>query len=165
MLLELLMEMGVAKDPERYGMGWSNTEPYKSPFWRELEPGRSINPLSPLRPSGHILDPDQRYLRSLRERLTGNQQRSADASEGLTLDPGMKSIMEMLARRARERARPRSEGDYQGGTRRKGRPEGQRGGPAEMPRVPDDPDFFSNMPRYLDGYLINGSHNWMRDRA
>jgi len=145
MLLELLMEMGVAEDPERYGMG----EKYKNPLWRELMPGYSINPLRPYSPSGHTLDPDQRYLRSLRERLTGNQQRAAGALEGSTLDPGMKSIVEWLARRERERARPLSEADYMDPryeSRRHPHPEGSPRGPVEMPRVPVDPGFFSNMP-------------------
>jgi len=145
MLLELLMEMGVAKEPGQYGMG----ERYKNPLWRELEPGRGINPLRPYRPSGHTLDPDQRYLRTLRDRLIGNQQRGADALEGLTLDPGMKSIMEWLARRERERARPLSEADYMDPryeSRRHPHPEGSPRGPVEMPRRPVPPGFSSNMP-------------------
>ena len=150
LLLELLAKMAMGDRPPPYGMG----KPYKNPLWREARPDLGVS-LGPPRVSGD--NPEEawvdRALRAIYERMLGNHERAAGASEGLTLDPGMKALEAYLVKRdserARERRRPRSEADYldpRYASRGYRHAEGFPGGVVEMPRVPVDPGFFSNMP-------------------
>ena len=109
LLQELLAKMAMGDRPPPYGMG----KPYKNPLWREARPDLGISLNAP-RVSGD--NPEEawveRALLAIYDRMSGNHERAAGASEGLALDPGMKALQSYLVERDRERRRPRSEGDY-----------------------------------------------------
>jgi len=143
LLQELLAKMAMGDRPPRYGMG----KPYKNPLWREARPDLGIS-LRPPRVSGD--NPEEawaeRALLAIFERMLANHERAADASAGLTLDPGMKALEAYLVQRhkerVRERRRPRSEADFR-------TPEGSNDVPSEsgdMFHSPADPDWSSDMP-------------------